>query len=42
MKDYNYYENYGCRFHYSTIFELATDNPLYKSRKVVFLAVRSP
>ena len=37
-KDYNYYENYWCSFHYSTIFELATDNPFYKRRKVVFLA----
>lgn len=40
-KDYNYYENYGCSFHYSTIFELATDNPFYKRRKVVFLSLPS-
>ena len=40
-KDYNYYENYWCSFHYSTIFELATDNPFYKRRKVVFLAFPS-
>lgn len=35
-KDYNYYENYWCSFHYPTIFELAADNPFYKRRKVLF------